>query len=66
MGKSPSELLRKKEKLYKELEIRNKNYSESQILSLLVNNPDLIERPIVQKGTKVVLARSPESIDDIL
>ena len=66
MGKNPSDLLRKKEKLYKELVIKNQKFSENQILSLLVNNPDLIERPIVQRGAKVILARPPEKIYDLI
>jgi arsenate reductase (glutaredoxin) len=66
MKMKPSDLLRKKDKIYKELEFKNKNYTETQILSLLIKHPDLIERPIVQKGTKVILARPPESVNEIL
>lgn len=66
MKKNPSDLLRRKDKLYKDLDIKNQNYSENQILSLLVNNPDLIERPIVEKGAKVILARPPETINDLI
>lgn len=66
MDMKPSDLLRKRDKIYKELDFKNKKYSETQILSLMVKHPDLIERPIVQKGAKVILARPPESVNDIL
>ncbi len=66
MKMKPSELMRKKDKIYKELDIKNKNYSETQILNLMLKYPDLIERPIVRKGVKVILARPPERINDLI
>lgn len=66
MNKRPSELLRKKEAAYKKLDFKNKNYTESQILDFMIQNPDLIERPIVQKGKKVILARPPETVEKII
>ncbi len=65
MEMKPSELLRKNEKVYKELDIKNKNYTEEQILDLMIKNPDLVQRPIVQKGDKVILARPPERINEL-
>ncbi|MDZ7766353.1 MAG: ArsC/Spx/MgsR family protein [Melioribacteraceae bacterium] len=61
----PSEVLRKRAKEYKELDYKNKNYTEKQILGHLVKHPDLLERPIVEKGTKAVLARPIEKVDDL-
>lgn len=61
-----SELLRKKDKAYKELNLKNKTYNEDQLLNLMIKNPDLIERPIVSKRTKVMLARPAESVNEIL
>ncbi len=66
MRMKPSELIRKKEKAYKELDFKNNNYTETQILGFMVSDPNLIERPIVQKGVKVILARPPEKINDLL
>ena len=66
MKMKPSELMRKKDKIYKELDIKNKNYTEAQILNLMLKYPDLIERPIVRKGAKVILARPPERINDLI
>ena len=62
MKMKPSELLRKKEKVYKDLKIKEKNYTEKQILELMIKYPDLVQRPIVEKGSKAILARPPEKI----
>lgn len=65
MGMKPSELLRKNEEAYKELDTKHKSYSEEDILNLMVKNPDLVQRPIVEKGGKAVLARPPEKIKEL-
>lgn len=61
----PSDVLRKRAKEYKELDFKNKKYTESQILSYLVKYPDLIERPIVEKGAKAVLARPIDKVGEL-
>lgn len=61
----PSEALRKRAKEYKEFDYKNKKYTEKQILDHLIKYPDLLERPIVEKGTKAVLARPIEKVDDL-
>ena len=66
MSKKPSELLRKKGTAYKQLDFKNKNYNESKILDFIIQNPDLIERPIVQKGRKAILARPPETVEKFI
>ena len=66
MGMKASELLRKNEPIYKELGLAEKSLSDDQILDLLVKYPDLIQRPIVEKGPKAILARPAERIKEIL
>ncbi|MGB5287733.1 MAG: Spx/MgsR family RNA polymerase-binding regulatory protein [Ignavibacteriaceae bacterium] len=65
MEMKPSELLRKNEKVYKELKIKEKNLTEDQILDLMIKHPDLVQRPIIEKGNKAILARPPERIKEI-
>lgn len=65
MKMKPSELLRKNEKIYKELKFKGKNYTEKQILDLMIKHPELVQRPIVEKGTKAILARPPEKIFEL-
>jgi arsenate reductase len=65
MNMKPSELLRKNDKAYKDLDLKNKNYSEEKILDLMIKNPDLVQRPIVEKGDKAILARPAEKIREM-
>ncbi len=66
MGIPAAELLRAKEPLYKELNLAKKKLSESEIIDLMTKHPDLIQRPIVEKGSKAILARPAERIREIL
>jgi arsenate reductase (glutaredoxin) len=61
----PSELLRKNEEAYKKPGIAKKNYSEDEILNLMIKNPDLVQRPIIEMGEKAVLARPPEKLKEL-
>lgn len=62
MKMRPSDLLRKNEQAYKDLKIKEKNFSEDRILELMIKHPDLVQRPIVEMGSKAILARPPEKI----
>ena len=66
MNMEPSELLRKNESAYKELKIKENNYTEEQILDLMVKNHDLVQRPIIEIGEKAILARPAEKINELL
>jgi arsenate reductase len=63
---SPKDLLRKNEKIYKDLNLSHKDLSDSQIIDLMIKHPDLIQRPIVDGKGKVILARPAEEIKKIL
>ncbi len=62
---SPRELMRTKEDLYKELDLKNENDDE-KLIEAMVENPKLIERPVVIKGDKAVIARPPEKTLELL
>jgi len=66
MNLRPRDILRTKEPIYKKLKLAEKNYSDNEILDLMIKYPDLIQRPIIVKGKKVILARPPEKIKDLL
>jgi arsenate reductase len=63
MKMKPSELLRKNDKAYKQLDLGS--YDEGQLLELMLLNSDLIQRPIIEKGNKAILARPPEKIKEL-
>jgi len=51
-GKKPSELLRKRDKMYKELNLENDKKTDTQIIKLMVKHPGLILRPIIVTKNK--------------
>ncbi|MBE0538335.1 MAG: Spx/MgsR family RNA polymerase-binding regulatory protein [Ignavibacterium sp.] len=62
----PSELLRKNDEAFKNLKSQIEKLNENEILDLMIKNPDLVQRPIVEKGDKAILARPPERIKEII
>jgi arsenate reductase len=66
MGMNARELLRTKEPIYRTLKIADRDLSEDEIIDLMVEHPDLIQRPIVEKGSRAILARPAERLKDIL
>jgi arsenate reductase len=66
MGMKPRDLLRTKEAVYKELKLGERDLSDSEIIDLMVEHPDLIQRPIVEKGPRAILARPAERLKEIL
>lgn len=65
-GLSPREILRTKEDLYKELNLAKTTLSDDALIDLMVEHPDLIQRPIVEKGDKAWLARPAERVKDLV
>ena len=63
---SPRELMRKGEAIFKENNLADDRLSDDQLISAMVENPILIERPIVVSNGKAAIGRPPESVLDIL
>jgi arsenate reductase len=66
MNMKPRDLLRTKEAIYKSLKLAERDLSDADIIDLMVAHPDLIQRPIVEKGARAILARPPERLKEIL
>ena len=66
MGITPRQLLRTKEAEYRDLGLADPGVSDGQIIDAMVAHPDLIQRPIVEKGSRAILARPAERLKDIL
>jgi arsenate reductase len=66
MGIKPRELLRTSEPIYRELGLAKKELSDGEIISLMVKHPDLIQRPIVERGDRAVLGRPTENVKALL
>lgn len=63
-GLKPDDIIRKNEEIYK-IELKGKTLSDDELIRAMVNEPKLIERPIVEKGDKAVIARPVENIDKL-
>ena len=66
MNMKARDLLRTKEAIYKKLNLAKKELSEPQLIALMARYPDLIQRPIIEKGNRAILARPAERIKEIL
>ncbi|MEX6625409.1 arsenate reductase (glutaredoxin) [Tenacibaculum salmonis] len=62
---APIQLVRKNEKIWKE-EFKGKELSDAQVIKAMIDNPKLIERPIVINNNKAVIGRPPENILTII
>lgn len=63
---SARELMRQKEELYKELNLSDSQLSEEALIQAMVDNPKLIERPIVVSNGQARIGRPPEQVLDIV
>ncbi|UOA10384.1 arsenate reductase (glutaredoxin) [Methylobacter sp. S3L5C] len=66
LGMEPRDLMRKKEAVYKTSGLDDKALGRQALINGMVNNPVLIERPIVIANGKAAIGRPPEAILTIL
>jgi arsenate reductase len=62
---SPIDLVRKNEKIWKE-HFKGKELSDKEIIKAMIENPKLIERPIVINKNKAVIGRPAATILEII
>ncbi|MCD0462222.1 arsenate reductase (glutaredoxin) [Roseiconus lacunae] len=62
----PEQLVRRKEKLFKELGLDSEALSDSQWIDVMVEHPKLIERPIVVHGDRAAIGRPIGNIVELL
>ena len=62
---TPIQLVRKNEAIWKE-NYKNKELTDTEIIEAMLENPKLIERPIIINGDKAVIGRPPEAILTII
>ena len=66
MKLTPRDILRTSEPIYRELGLGKGEVTDDEIVSLMVENPDLIQRPIVERGKRAVLGRPTENVKALL
>jgi arsenate reductase (glutaredoxin) len=65
-GRPARELMRKKEPVFKELGLSDRELEDDEAIDLMAEHPQLLERPVVERGERAVLARPVERIDELL
>jgi arsenate reductase len=65
-GGSPRDVLRKREPVYKELRLGEREVSDDELFRLMAEHPALMERPVVERGDRAVLARPIERALELL
>ncbi|MEO7971447.1 MAG: ArsC/Spx/MgsR family protein [bacterium] len=62
----PRDLLRTSESIYRELGLGKGEFTDDEIISLMVEHPDLIQRPIVERDSRAILGRPVENVKALL
>jgi arsenate reductase len=62
LGLGARDILRKGEPRYAELGLKGRDLKDDALIALMIENPILIDRPIVVSGDKAALGRPPEAV----
>lgn len=65
LNQKPSEIVRTQEEVYKK-QLKGKEFSDDEWIRILLENPKLIHRPIIEGEYKAVIGNPPENIDLLL
>lgn len=65
LGMRPADIVRKGEEIYK-TQYKDRELSDDEWLDALVAHPVLIERPIVVRGDRAMVARPPEKVLELM
>jgi len=63
---APRDLLRKNEIVYRELNLGRPDLTDEEIIALMVEHPELMQRPILERGERAVLGRPVERFRELL
>jgi arsenate reductase len=67
MLEGPVADLVRKDKRFKELKLDSDDYTdEKSVIALLLKYPELMQRPIVIRGKRAIIARPPEKLETLL
>jgi arsenate reductase len=64
MNTGPKDIIREQEEMFKK-QFKGKNFTDEEWLKILIENPNLIKRPIVVKDYRAVWADPPENIEKL-
>ncbi len=61
----PEQLVRTNEEVYKK-ELKGKTFTRDEWIQILIENPKLLQRPLIVGKRRAVLAQPPEKMDDVI
>ena len=64
-GLGPRDVLRTRESAYRELGLDDRTVDDETVLRAIVEHPELLQRPIVERGDRAVLARPVEKVREL-
>jgi arsenate reductase (glutaredoxin) len=62
----PRDALRTREPIYAELELASRDLPDDEIIALMAEHPELLQRPFVERGERAVLARPVELVTALI
>ena len=62
----PRDLMRRKEKEYRELGLKDESLSRDRLIAAMVEHPRLIERPVAISGDRAVLGRPTDTVLELI
>ena len=65
-GRPAQELFRAREPVYRELGLGAREVSDDEAIALMAQHAELMQRPVVVKGDRAVLARPVERVNELL
>ena len=66
MDARPRDIMRTGEAIYKELELGTREVSDEELINLMIQHPDLLQRPILEVGDRAALGRPTENLTELL
>ena len=66
MDAKPRDIMRSGEKIYKELDLKNRDLDDEELIDLMVQYPDLVQRPILEIDNRAALGRPTKRMTALL
>ena len=66
LGLEAEQLVRKNDQSFKDMQLGDKKLSSEEWLNILLENPSLLQRPIIMVGEKAIIGRPPEQVLELL
>ncbi len=64
LNKKPNEIIRRQEEVYKK-ELKGKTFTDEEWIKIILENPKLLQRPIVESKYRAVIADPPEKVEEL-